>query len=96
MLINPPLLLDTDMVSAFAWVKRIDVLNNLYSGKMKIPQEVLNELARVPHLKAAVDSRTDTHINPLCSGAGLGVNYRTGLSQGFISHGKYIENSRSS
>lgn len=62
MLIKPPLLLDTDSVSAFAWVKRMDVLESLYSGNMQIPQEVLTELARVPHLKAAVDSRTDKHI----------------------------------
>jgi hypothetical protein len=62
MLTNPPLLLDTDLVSAFAWVKRMDILESLYSGNMKIPQEVLTELARVPHLKAAVDSRTANHI----------------------------------
>ena len=58
----PPLLLDTDLVSAFAWVKRMDILESLYSGNMQIPQEVLTELARVPHLKAAVDSRSEKHI----------------------------------
>jgi len=62
MLTKPPLLLDTDLVSAFAWVKRMDILESLHSGNMQIPQEVLTELARVPHLKAAVDSRTEKHI----------------------------------
>ena len=50
MLIRPPLVLDADLISCFAWVKRFDILESLYSGLMRVLPEVINEVNRIPHL----------------------------------------------
>lgn len=55
MLTEPPLILDTDFTSSFAWVNRLDILEGLYSKRMIILDEVLEELNRVPHLAARVE-----------------------------------------
>lgn len=52
---EPPLILDADFVSSFAWVNRLDILESLYSKRMIILEEVLEELRRVPHLASKVE-----------------------------------------
>ena len=54
MLTDPPLVLDTDLVSSFAWIDRMDILEKLFSKQMIILDEVLTELQRVGHLYAEV------------------------------------------
>jgi predicted nucleic acid-binding protein len=51
---EPPILLDTDFLSSFAWVNRLDILEKLYSKRMIILEEVLEELSRVQHLAVKV------------------------------------------
>lgn len=51
-----PIVLDSDFLSSFAWVKRLDILEALYSGRMVVLEEVLDELRRVPHLASRVES----------------------------------------
>jgi len=55
LLTNPPLVLDTDLVSSFAWIDRMDILETLFSEQMIILDEVLTELRRVEHLYAKVN-----------------------------------------
>ena len=52
---EPPVILDADFVSSFAWVNRLDILEGLYSKQMIILEEVLEELRRVPHLALRVE-----------------------------------------
>jgi len=52
---EPPIVLDADFLSSFAWVKRLDILEGLYSGRMVVLEEVLEELRRVPHLASRVE-----------------------------------------
>jgi hypothetical protein len=47
---DPPIILDADFLSSFAWVNRLDILEGLYSKRMIVLEEVLVELRRVPHL----------------------------------------------
>ena len=54
--IEPPLLLDADFLSSFAWVNRLDILEKLYSGKMIVLEEVMVELSRVGHLASRVQT----------------------------------------
>ena len=49
-----PVILDADFLSSFAWVNRLDILEGLYSKRMIILEEVLEELSRVPHLASKV------------------------------------------
>lgn len=73
MLIRPPLIFDTDVISCFAWVRRMDILEHLFSGNMKVLNEVAAELGyrKTPHLKQALDdSVSNSHmeiisLNPL-------------------------------
>jgi len=51
---EPPVILDADFLSSFAWVNRLDILEGLYSKRMIILEEVLGELSRVPHLLSRV------------------------------------------
>ncbi len=53
---EPPIVLDSDFLSSFAWVKRLDILEGLYSKRMVVLEEVLEELRRVPHLASRVQS----------------------------------------
>ena len=63
MSIEPPVILDADFISSFAWVNRLDILEGLYSKRMVILEEVLEELSRVPHLASRVKlSISDGHI----------------------------------
>ena len=52
--IEPPLVLDTDFLSSFAWVNRLEIIEQLYFGEMIILEEVMIELGRVTHLEAGV------------------------------------------
>ena len=54
-MIEPPLILDADFISSFAWVNRLDILEGLYPKRMVILDEVFEELDRVPHLVARVE-----------------------------------------
>lgn len=56
MLSEPPLILDTDFISSFAWVRRLDILERLFPAQMLLLEEVQIEISRVPHLSRQVDS----------------------------------------
>ena len=47
---------DTDCLSAFLWVREESILAKLYAGRIVLPTQVYNELQRVPHLLARVDT----------------------------------------
>ena len=47
---------DTDCLSAFLWVREESILARLYAGRIILPTQVYNELKRVPHLLARVDT----------------------------------------
>ncbi len=47
---------DTDCLSAFLWVREESILATLYPGSIILPAQVYNELQKVPHLQAKVDS----------------------------------------
>lgn len=47
---------DTDCLSAFLWVREESILARLYAGRIILPMQVYNELQRVPHLLARVDT----------------------------------------
>lgn len=52
-----PIFFDTDCLSSFLWVKREDIISDLYSGRISIPVQVYTELSypSVPHLKHKID-----------------------------------------
>jgi hypothetical protein len=54
LLTEPPLLLDADYISSFAWVYRFDILSKLYADRMLILDEVLSEISRVPHIEKGI------------------------------------------
>ena len=61
---EPPIILDSDFLSSFAWVNRMDILEGLYSKRMIVLEEVLEELRRVPHLASRVElSIRNGHIS---------------------------------
>lgn len=55
MLEEPPLVVDTDFLSSFAWVKRLDIIETLFPKQMVLLEEVKVELSRVPHLSIQID-----------------------------------------
>jgi len=54
-LVEPPLVVDTDFLSSFAWVDRLDILETLYLKKIVLLEEVAIEIGRVPHLWTRVE-----------------------------------------
>lgn len=50
------LFFDTDCISAFLWVKKEDIVLNLFTGKIILPQPVYDELLNpsIPHIKNKV------------------------------------------
>lgn len=63
---------DTDCLSAFLWVKGESILSKLYSGRIILPAQVYDEIARVPHLQARVDmlkDRGDLQIESMLVGS---------------------------
>jgi predicted nucleic acid-binding protein len=51
-----PILFDTDTISSFAWVNRLDILETLYSEKMFVLPEIIYEISNVKHLKEKLES----------------------------------------
>ncbi len=50
------LFLDTDCLSTFLVVGRENLVLQLYAGRIAIPQQVYEELSRVPFMKSRVDT----------------------------------------
>lgn len=46
---------DTDCISSFLWIKRVDVVFNVIKGRILLPQPVYEELQRVPFLCSEFD-----------------------------------------
>jgi len=42
-----PIVFDTDCISSFLWVRRLDIVNDLFPNKIIIPQSVYNELNKI-------------------------------------------------
>jgi predicted nucleic acid-binding protein len=47
---------DTDCLSAFLWVKNENLIVQLYKSRLGLPQQVYDELKKVPPLKTRIDS----------------------------------------
>jgi predicted nucleic acid-binding protein len=61
---------DTDCLSAFLWVREESIPARLYPGKIRLPQQVYNELSipAIAHLKKRVDaliSNGDAVVQPI-------------------------------
>jgi predicted nucleic acid-binding protein len=46
---------DTDCLSAFLWVGKENILVQLYKNRIAVPQQVYDEIVKVPHLKRKTD-----------------------------------------
>ncbi len=60
------LFFDTDCISAFLWVKKEDIVLNLFTGKIILPQPVYDELQNpsIPHIKNKVSQLcTDSYMS---------------------------------
>jgi len=55
-LIELPLVLDSDVLSSFAWVNRLDILEKLYAKNIIVLEEVINELSKIEHIAKRVES----------------------------------------
>lgn len=42
-----PIVFDTDCISSFLWIKRLDIVNALFPNEIIIPQSVYNELNKI-------------------------------------------------
>lgn len=58
LLLTDLLFFDTDCLSAFLWIRKENLLLQLYPGKVIIPRPVYAELCRpnIPHLKSRIDA----------------------------------------
>lgn len=56
-MINKEMFFDTDCISSFLWVKRGDIVVNLFTGKIILPKPVYDELKNphIPHIGRKVD-----------------------------------------
>lgn len=54
MIKNPPLVLDTGIISRYGFTKRFDILKSLYGGHIIVPTEVIMECTRIPQLETEV------------------------------------------
>mgnify|MGYP000985474802 FL=1 len=52
------LFFDTDCMSSFLWVKKENILLQLYPGRIVLPQEVFEELSNpsIPHIRKKISS----------------------------------------
>ncbi len=69
---------DTDCLSAFLWVREESILAKLYTGRIILPAQVYNELQKVPHLQAKVDtlkSGGDLCVESMEAGSAEYVDY---------------------
>jgi predicted nucleic acid-binding protein len=70
LLTEPPLVLDADLLSSFAWVDRLDILVKLYAKKMIVLDEVLDEISKVKYLADKVQQYIDNRsIKLMCLNA---------------------------
>jgi predicted nucleic acid-binding protein len=55
--LTKPIFFDTDCLSAFLWTNKQEILIKLYPGRLKIPEQVYEELSSptVLHLKKRID-----------------------------------------
>ena len=58
------LFFDTDCLSAFLWINNTNILQELYAGKIVLPESVYQELSNpcIPHLKQRVDILIANHV----------------------------------
>lgn len=57
---------DTDCLSAFLWVGHENLIVQLYKGRIALPQQVYDEIRKVPPLKRRVDSLQASKEVVLC------------------------------
>ena len=55
-----PLVFDNDCLSSFLWVKRTDIIKQLFPGQIIVPSIVKNELSRVQHLLDMLDAEASS------------------------------------
>ncbi|MFR9290872.1 MAG: hypothetical protein ACLVL6_14000 [Clostridium paraputrificum] len=57
-MISEEMFFDTDCISSFLWVKRGDIIINLFNGKIILPKPVYDELKNphIPHIGREVDN----------------------------------------
>lgn len=60
-MIELPLVLDSDVLSHFAWVDRLDILEKLYAKNMIVLEEVINELSKIEHIAQKVGLCVNSH-----------------------------------
>lgn len=54
MLKKPPLVSDTGIISRYGLINRFDILQQLYSGNIILPTEVIAECIRIPMLESCI------------------------------------------
>ncbi len=67
------LFFDTDCLSAFLWINDINILHELYGGKVVLPEPVYQELSNpsIPHIKQRADtmiSNKDVSVKTIDTG----------------------------
>ena len=53
---NLPLVFDNDCLSSFLWVRRTDIIKQLFPGNIVVPSIVRDELSRVQYLLQMLDA----------------------------------------
>ena len=76
---------DTDCLSAFLWVREESILATLYPSRIILPAQVYNELQKVPHLQAKVDSLKNR-----------GALYIESMEAGSVEYSDYLQMTTSS
>lgn len=58
------LFFDTDCLSAFLWINDTNILQELYGGKIVLPDPVYQELSNpsIPHIKRRTDGLINSNI----------------------------------
>lgn len=58
------LFFDTDCLSAFLWINNTNILEELYGGKVVLPEPVYQELSNpcIPHIKQRADALINDNI----------------------------------
>lgn len=82
-----PLVIDTETLSSFAWIKRMDILETLYSGKMSTTEIILvHEICVIQHIFRQVqNSIHNNHINII----GIEPYDKIGIEYSKLISGKY-------
>jgi len=50
-IVKYPVVFDTDCISSFSWVNRMDILFSVFDGELIIPAQVYEELSRMKSFK---------------------------------------------